>query len=345
MNNIMQKQFEEHLQKGEFKEAESIVTSIIAQNQTSPLPWSLRALLFETMGRLKEAVEDYRKADELDPADPEYLYWICEIYLMFYDIPNTLKYCKMGQERFPGNYHFQMVEADAWLWKISIDNLAGAEKEESLANSRKILDRCLALNPDDGEILAIEGTWFLQKGDLDLCLDRFKKALEYGLELHADFVDTGLVLAILHLKKGKNEEAAEYIRKSLDYFAEWDEPHYLKLFLFYEHLLMLREVWFGEKVTPAMIEPFRKECEDLMERGMKVHHVTVSLRNHILNFLDAREKNDYARALESLNSALEIFEGRLPLCIIFNTIKRPSLMEILTKFREDMKNCISDDCS
>ncbi len=165
MNNITQNQFEEHLKKGEFKEAEDYRHNpSLTQNPASPLPWSLRALLFETMGRLKESIEDYRKADELDPADPEYLYWICEIYLMFYDIPNTLKYCKMGQERFPGNYHFQMVKADAWLWKISIDNLEGAEKEEALANSRKILDRCLALNPDDGEILAIEGNMVSPEG-------------------------------------------------------------------------------------------------------------------------------------------------------------------------------------
>ena len=344
INEKDENQFEIFLKQGDFANAENTANRLIAENPSSPVPYSMRALLYETMGRLKDSIKDYQKADELAPSNPEYIYWICEIYLMFYDIPNTLKFCKMGQERFPGDYHFKMVEADAWLWKISVDDLKGEDREEALENSRKILDKCLLENPEDGEIKVIEGTWFLQKGNVDKCLECFQFALEYGLEVYADFVDTGLVLAILNLRKNEKERAGEYIEKSLDYFRKWKEPHYLKLFLFYEHLLMLREVFLGEKVTVSMLKPFREEYEELLKRGMRVHHVTRSLRNHILDFIEFREKGDYAEALQSLDNALKIFNDRLPLCIIFNTIKRPSLLEILNKFREEMKSCISNAC-
>jgi len=329
-------EFGKNLSKGHFRNAEEIVNSLLEKNPKSAELHSMKGCLFETMGRLKDSIKCFKKAWSLDPSEREYLYWICEIYLMFYDIENTLNSCKMGNERFPDDFRFKMVEADAHQWKISIQNLTGLEKEEALRESRNLLDECLAIKPEHGEIKVIEGTWFIQKGEFEKCLESFKLALEYGLELFADYIDIGLCLSILYLKMGEKNKASRYLKYGLDKFRNWNEPHYLKLFLYYEHLLMLDELYFGKKIRREAIEPFANEYNRLIDNGMKVHHVTRSLRNHVWNFLTAREEKNYKQSLEALDKALKIFKSKLPLCIIFNSIKKPSLIEVLRIYKSNV---------
>lgn len=330
--------FKEDLKSGNFNNAEDFINREIAANPSKPENYTAKGVLCETMGRLKEACECFRKAHELDPDDPENIYWISEINLMKYDIPATLETCLEGRNKFPDDPRFLMVEADAYQWDISVSSLSGEDRENALKKSRDILDRCVEINPDDGEIKVIESTWFLQKGDLEKSLECFEEALKLGLELYGDYIDVGLCLAILYLRKGDKATARSYIERSLDLFEKWNEPHYLKLFLHYEHLLMLLDVYFGEKLTGKKIEPFYRGYLDLMDRGVKVHRVTRGFREIIRDFVISREEGDYERARSAVRKALEILEGELPLCIIFRIIKLLSLKEIFGHYLEELSN-------
>lgn len=325
-----------NLDRGNFSVAEGIINALIARHPDSPTLFSMRGVLYETMGKLKEAIKDFEKAWELDPEESEYLYWICEINLMFYDIEATKKVCRKGMDLFPNDTRYRMVMADACQWSVSVNDLSGPEKEEALGNSRALLDKCISAEPKNGEIRVIEGTFFLQEGDMERCLESFESSLKYGLELYGDYIDIGLILAILYLKKDKKDLAKQCIDESLRRFHKWNKPSYLKLFLHYEHLLLLREVYFGQKLTMADLEAFHRECDDLMERGVKVHHVTRKLRSLIHGFVRARDEGDFKAAGDALDEALVIFRGKLPLCIIFNIIKKPSLIEIVTSLRDNL---------
>jgi len=328
--------FDQCLKSGEFKHARELIDAEITRDLSNPENYTKKGIMCETMGRLKEAIECFRKAHELDPDNPENIYWISEINLMKYDIPATLETCREGREKFPEDSRFLMVEADAYQWDISVSNLSGEDRDIALKKSRDILDKCIELNPEDGEIRVVESTWYLQKGDLVKSMELFEKALKLGLELYGDYIDVGLILAILHLKRGEKETARNYIERSLDLFEKWKEPHYLKLFLHYEHLLMLLDVYFGEKLTLEKIEPFYREYLDLMEKGIKVHPVTRNLREIIRDFVISREEDDYRRARSAVRKALKILDQQPPLCIIFRTIKLPGLKGIFEYYLDSL---------
>ncbi|MCD4783499.1 MAG: tetratricopeptide repeat protein [Candidatus Eremiobacteraeota bacterium] len=330
--------FEENLKSGKFKQAREFIDGEIARNPLKSKNYTTKGILCETMGRLKEAIEYFRKAHKLDPDDPENVYWISEINLMKYDIPATLETCREGEKKFPDDPRFLMVKADTYQWDISVSNLSGEDRENALKKSRDILDKYIEMNPDDGEIKVVEATWFLQKGDLEKSLECFKEALKLGLVLYGDYIDVGLCLAILYLRKGDKATARSYIERSLNLFEKWNEPHYLKLFLHYEHLLMLLDAYFDEKLTGEKIEPFYREYLDLMERGVKVHPVTRDFREIIKDFIISREEGDYERARSALRKALGILEGEPPLCIIFRSIKLPALKEIFGYYLEELGN-------
>ncbi|MCE1247005.1 MAG: hypothetical protein LWY06_10210 [Firmicutes bacterium] len=320
------------IKESRFEEALSHIENECG-NENPAEALALKGEILETTGRLREAGECFREAHRLCPENPEYLYWVCEIYLMMYDSDGAIEACTKGKQLFPADDRFLMVEADAWLWKISVHNLQGTEKEEALAHSRRILNESIAAAPDDGEIRAVEATWYVQKKDFDKCLQSFEAAQQLGLELYVDYIDTGLCLSILNLNAGNREKALHHIEKSLERYLNWNEPHYQRLMLFYEHLLLLREVYFGIKVTTKDLETVSAGYEFYMNRGLRVHRVTRDVRNALSSFIKAREEGRNEDAFKHLEEAESILKVHLPLCIIFNSIKKLSLMDIIEKLK------------
>jgi hypothetical protein len=148
-----------------------------------------------------------------------------------------------------------------------------------------------------------------------------------------DYIDTGLCLSILNLKNGNREKALFHLENSIERYKNWKEPHYQRLMLFYEHLLLLREVCFGVEVHWKDLEPIAAEYEFYMEKGLRAHKVTRNVRKALFDFIKARDEGNSGEALKALTEAEGILKVHLPLCIIFNSIKKPSLMEIIGKLK------------
>jgi tetratricopeptide (TPR) repeat protein len=327
--DLLREQFDCCLGDGDFAGASALVDSSLAANPGDARIHALKGTLMESMGRLKDALSAFQQASRLAPKESEFLYWQCEILLMLYQVQETIQLCGRGAELFPADYRYQMVEADAWLWSVPVLGLSGDDRATAIARGQKILDAALKLRPADGEIRVVEGMAHLMEGDAARCRESFEMALKYGLELFGDCVDISLCLAILCLRQGDTSQAREYVRQGLGFFDRWDEHHYLKLMLFQEHLLMIDEVYFGATGVLPRVEAFYQEHCRLVEKGVKVHFLSRSLREGVLQFMQQRSRGSLEEARETLHKTLELFHGELPLCAIFHNIKRPSLEEIL----------------
>lgn len=322
------------IEEKDFEEAHNYLLHLSEVYGESPSFHFLQGEIFETQGRLRQAFSSFEKAFALERDNFEHLYWIAEIKLMMYDIPLVLEYCRMGEELFPQETCFKMVAADAWQWKISIEALTGFDREEALRRSKSLLDQCIEKDPKNGEVRVIEGTCRLQQGKKEEAVKSLESALEYGLELYGDYVDVRLILAILYLNANLKNKAFVHLNKAKEILLAWNEPHYLRFMLHYEHIVLLLERHFDITIDHSEAEEFYSQYKKLMDKGMRVHPVTRDLRENIMDYFRYR-KCKKEEAAEHLKTALDLLKKPLALCIIFNTIKKPSLTEIL-------QNCLRE---
>ncbi len=323
--------------EGKLGQALEMVAGMIDREQETPRYYEIYGDLLESRGDLKEALVAFSRASELDSHNPDYLYREAEIQLMLYNVGEAIDLCRRGRRKFPGDYRFVMVEADAWLWSIPVKKLAGDDRQDALDRAWKLLNHAISLKPENGEIRVVEATAYLQEQNLTRCRGAFENALNYGVEIFGDYVDVCLCLAILYIRTGNLERGEKYIDLALDYFWKWKQPHYLKLMLFGEHLLMLREVYFDKFDShDEMMDKIYREYQDMINRGFRVHFLSREIRQGVLEFFKLRRGNDPGKATEILEQLLTLFDGKLPLCIIFHTIKQPSLKTLFHIYLGDM---------
>lgn len=327
---------DEHMALSDFTGALESVNGAIGEKPDHPALHALQGQIYENMGRLKDALESFQKAAGYDPHCADYLYWSAEIQLMLYNVTEAVEICRKGRKLYPGDYRFVMVEADAWLWSIPVLDLAGPSADGAIDKAWALLNHAISLKPEDGEIRVVEATAHLLKGNYSRCCTAFESALRFGLELYGDYVDVGLCLAILYIRSGQMDKARKHIDRALEKFKNWKEPHYLKLMLFQEHLLMLREIYFDDGDIQPEMESFFDEHRILTEKGTKVHFLSRGIREGVLSFVRHRNGNNPEKAAAVLEDLMGYFNGKLPLCIIFHTIKRPSLETLFNIYLGDM---------
>ena len=323
--------------EGDLKSAIDMVKERMGRVEEDPRCYDILGDLLERRGELKDALAAFCRASELAPHNPDYLYRSAEIQLMLYDVGEAIDICRHGRRKFPGDYRFVMVEADAWLWSIPVKGLEGELRQDAQDRAWKLLNLAISLKPENGEIRVIEATAYLQEGNLSRCRGAFENALKYDMELFGDYVDVGLCLAILYIRTGNLEQAEKYLDMALEHFKRWTEPHYLKLMLFGEHLLMLREIYFNKtEKTEKMMEQIYREYRELMDKGFRVHFLSREVREGVQRFVQLRNSSDQAGAAKVLGDILELFKGKVPLCILFHIIKQPSLKTMFNLYLGDM---------
>ncbi|MCL5035543.1 MAG: tetratricopeptide repeat protein [Chloroflexi bacterium] len=305
-------------------------------------PGNLEAILllgevYDTIGWLKEAVEQYEKAYEIMPDDREVLYLLSEACLMNYLTLRSREIAGKGRELFPDDFRFPMVIADSYLWGLPVEGKEGKEAEEYIEGSGDAIDECFRLNPSNGEPYVIKAELALLKNDKRSALDFFEKALEGGLELYSDQVDISLCQSILAFDIGDMDMGRKYLERCLRLVDGWEEPHFLKLMLFREHALMLREHFLGKPITPDEITSFIPAYEQLADRGFKMQKISREVRDFFIHLPEYRSRKQ-AEGIEKLKGILDTFSGKLPLCIIFQSIKKPSLNFLLNTYLKELES-------
>ncbi|MCD6309202.1 MAG: tetratricopeptide repeat protein [Candidatus Eremiobacteraeota bacterium] len=289
----------------------------------------------DTMGWLKEAVEQYEKSYKIKPGDPEILYLFSEACLMSYQTKRAREIASTGRELAPDDFRFPMVIADGYLWGLPVEGKKGQEAEEFIKNAHRALDECFSLNPTNGEPFVIKAELALLEGDKKAAIKYFEQALEGGLELYSDRVDISLCRSILAFDIGDRELGKKCIETCLSLAENWEGPHFLKLMLFREHALMLREYYLGIQVTSEEISSFLPEYEDLASRGFKMQKISQEVRNffiHLPEYRSGRQEEGRKKLEEILGTLSE----KLPLCIIFQSVKKPSLVFLLKSYLDEL---------
>ena len=333
MMNTNFKAIQKYLEKDRPEKALPLVKAALEEE-----PENLELLLtlgeiYDQMGFLKDAVPVYQKAAEAKPQDPEILYLLAESALMSYQTGLARQICQQAVKLAPEDYRFYMVLADAWLWGISTEEKTGKEREAYLQQARSAAEQCFKLEVKNGEPYFIKAELALLEGDTEQAVQLIEEALKRGLELYGDYVDLNLALSVLNLRLGRTEKADEALNIALRLLDDWEDSHFLKTMLFREHCLMIGELYFNRVFTARQIRSFYSLYKKLYRRGFKAQNVSQQVREFFQTVPYYRRHPQ--EGLNKLEELLAIFEGRLPLCMVFQTVKRPGLLTLFKLYQGD----------
>jgi len=324
---------ENYLEKQKPDKALPLVLSALESEPENPELLLALGEIYDRMGFLKDASAVYQKAAQACPQDPEILYLLGESALMSYQTGLAREVCQTALQIAPGDYRFYMVLADAWLWGISTEEKTGQEREEYLNQAQAAAEQCFKLEVKNGEPYFVKAELALLAGETAQAVALIETALAKGLELYGDYVDLNLALGALNLRLGRLERADEALEIALKLMDDWEEAHFLKTMLFREHCWMIRELYFDRLFTSREIKLHDPEYKKLYRRGFKSQNVSNQVREFFRRI--PRYRKHPQEGLEKLEGILAIFEGKLPLCMIFQTIKRPGLLSLFKLYRGD----------
>ncbi len=162
----------------------------------------IKASILEELNRFQEALDSYRKAQELDPKNTKMRYSIGNVY------EKSGRRGK-GMEEMTNLLKEKPDDAGA-LNFIGYTLLVVGQDQD---RAEELIQKAIKLKPDDGYIMDSVGWMLLRKGKIDEALDYLQKSaakVKYD-PIIADHLGDALQL------KGKKQEAAESYRRSLKF--------------------------------------------------------------------------------------------------------------------------------
>ncbi len=136
------------------------------------------------------AIEDLKKAIEIDSLNPTYYYLLSDIYLDYYQSKNALFTLQTAAHLFPNDIRTQL--------KLSEDFYILKDQDNALIHAHKVLN----IDPNNGEAYFMIGLINQEFGNRDNAIKSFKKAID----LDPDIVDGWIMVG--ELLASKNDPAA-----------------------------------------------------------------------------------------------------------------------------------------
>lgn len=163
-------------------------------------------------GNFQQAVEDIKKAEEINPNDPEVHLIRGAIYLKVKDYNQSEVSYKRAVELKPDYSEARFNLCGLYL---TTGNLDGAIEQCSKAASDVVYK--LRVNA-----ITSLGTAYFRKGDIN----KAKGYYEQALQLNPAFVFTHNELGKLYMATGKEQEAIEEFRRAVEGYDLYDDAHY-----------------------------------------------------------------------------------------------------------------------
>lgn len=281
-----------------------------------------------TRSRLDEAQELERRGDHRgaaavlrehlasQPDDVEAWYLLAELGIDSFRPDDSLAACRSGSQLAPGDPRFPMVEADAWLHRVT---LRLASPEEALPRAREALARCGSREP---EVLVVEAGLRLLEGDRAEARRLFEASLEGDTPLEVDVLEVELNLVLLDLLEGRRQEARRRAERLWHLLEEWDEEHFYRFIPFHEYLALAWSHEFGEEPPTRVVLP-----EEVLDEGFRDMEGYRRIRLGLRGVREAATPDARRAAAAELLDFLESPDRRL--CVMFSTVKGPYLVRAL----------------
>lgn len=281
-----------------------------------------------TRSRLDEASELERRGDHrgaaaalrehlaAHPDDVEAWYQLAELGIDSFRPDDSLAACRTGSELAPDDPRFPMVEADAWLHRVT---LRLEESHEALPKARRALQRC---NPEDPEVRVVMAGLHLLEGDRAQARRLFELSLQADTPLEVDVLEVELNLVLLDLLDGRRAAARERGERLWRLLDEWDEEHFYRFIPFHEYLALAWRHEFGEEPPTRLVLP-----EEVLDEGFRDMEGYRRIRLGLRAVRLAPDPEARREAARELLDFLESPDRRL--CVMFSTVKGPYLVRAL----------------
>jgi tetratricopeptide (TPR) repeat protein len=217
------------------------------------------------LGNYDKAIELYKQALELDPADAASMYEIANIYTDLGKVTDAAVYAEQAATADPGN---------KW-YKVLLIRLYQAQGNYTEAG--KIIDELLITDPDNIEYYEDKALNHIYNNDYKNAVKSYDN-LEQKLGVNEDI---SVQKEKIYIMMGKPEKAIEEIRKLSDAYP--DEPRYLE---------MLAELY----MTSGMYEEALQIYNKVLEIDPGNPYINISLSDYY------RKKGDRAKSLEYLKA-------------------------------------------
>jgi Flp pilus assembly protein TadD len=188
-------------EQGRFSDAISLLADLPKNETLSPAPYNLRALAFVQLGRYNEALAANRRARELDPGNPNYIYNAGLIYLDKGESQRAEQVFREALQRFPQSSILYQGLGEAL---VNLNRFGEAEAS---------LNRAIRISPDSASTQVSMAHLYYALGDGDKLAAAASKAVA---------LDPGNYLACFYYGswlmqyQGQISSGADYIRKSID---------------------------------------------------------------------------------------------------------------------------------
>ncbi len=190
-----------HIKKKDYKEAEKTAKDIISLRPQSYVGYQFLAAVYLAVHKFQEAIEALKKAEELDPDNPESVYFYQAIALEM-----------MGRKSEAVEKHQKTLRISP-DYVPSLNNLAYlyAEGYGPIGEAVNLARRAKKFAPQDGRITDTLGWILFKTGDYEDALKNFIEATYYlpgepTIRYH---------LGLTYLKKGMNDRAEEQLKNAI----------------------------------------------------------------------------------------------------------------------------------
>jgi Tfp pilus assembly protein PilF len=163
-------------------------------------------------GNFQQAIDDLKKAEEINPQDPEVHLIRGVIYFKLKDYKQSEVSYRRAVELKPS---YSEARYNLCSLYLTTGNLDGAIEQCSKAASDVVYK--LRVNA-----ITSLGTAYFRKGNVD----KAKEYYEQALQLNPAFVFTHNELGKLYMATGKEQKAIEEFRRAVEGYDLYDEAHY-----------------------------------------------------------------------------------------------------------------------
>jgi tetratricopeptide (TPR) repeat protein len=188
-------------EEGRFNDTISLLADLPQNETLSPAPYNLRALAFVGLGRYDEALAANRRARELDPGNPNYIYNAGLIYLDKGESPRAEMAFREALQHFPQSSMLYQGLGEALV------------KLNRFGEAEVALNRAARISPESASAHVGMAHLYYALGDGDKLGAAASKAVA---------LDPGNYLACFYYGswlmqyQGQVSSGADYIRKSID---------------------------------------------------------------------------------------------------------------------------------
>lgn len=160
--------------------------------------------LLDDQGQASQAIEEYKKALELDPNNSLIYSEMAESYLKNGRVRDAVDTAGKAVTANPNNVEAHRLLSSIYIQIISRANAQQPPSPDTISNAIREFEEIIRIDPGDRQSFLMLGRLYQIKGDSNKAADIYKKFL--GVEPGSEEGVTAL--AKLHLDAGNNKEAA-----------------------------------------------------------------------------------------------------------------------------------------